>query len=55
MAICDRCDELIEGEAREIPVDSPSGAAPNIVIHPYPCHPTVPRQSAPVGRDPWLP
>ncbi|MEU6010952.1 hypothetical protein [Streptomyces sp. NPDC047453] len=48
--ICDRCGEPIKGEAEVIPAHAPSGAAPDIYLHPYPCHPTVPRQTAPADR-----
>lgn len=47
MVICDHCDKPINGTPVEIPVDSPSGAAPNVFLHPHGCRPAVPRQTAP--------
>lgn len=47
--ICDRCDKPIKGTPREIPAHAGSGAAPNIVLHPHPCYPSRPRQTAPAG------
>ncbi|NUS79136.1 MAG: hypothetical protein HOV70_23455 [Streptomyces sp.] len=50
MRICDACGELIEGGARKILVDMPSGAAPDLWVHPYPCKPSQPRQTYPARR-----
>lgn len=50
MRICDACGGLIEGGARKITVDAPSGAAPDLWVHPYPCKPSPPRQTYPSGR-----
>ncbi|MFJ3021501.1 hypothetical protein ACIPH4_11185 [Streptomyces tendae] len=47
MRICDACGELIEGGARKIAVHSPSGAAPDLWVHPYPCKPSPRRQTYP--------
>ncbi len=47
--ICDHCDQPIEGTPREIPVDSPTGAAPNVFLCPEPCRPAVPRQTTQVS------
>ena len=44
--ICDRCDRPIEGEPEEIPVHTPTGAAPNLTVHPGGCR-AAPRQSTP--------
>ncbi|MET8578940.1 hypothetical protein [Streptomyces sp. NPDC005012] len=48
--ICDRCCRPIRaGEGHErIPVDSASGAAPDLVRHERPCK-AAPRQTAPEG------
>jgi hypothetical protein len=47
MRICDACGGLIEGGARKITVDTPSGAAPDVYVHPFPCKPSPPRQTYP--------
>ena len=52
MTICARCDKTIEGKPVEIPIDSPTGAAPNIDVCPTPCRPTVPRQTVPLPDSP---
>lgn len=45
---CDRCHERIRpGEPYDtMAPDSASGAAPNVILHRWPCDP-VPRQTAP--------
>jgi hypothetical protein len=35
--LCDRCGKLIEGEPERIAPDSATGAAPDVVIHPWDC------------------
>ncbi|NEA46206.1 hypothetical protein [Streptomyces sp. SID10815] len=39
--ICDRCAEPIEGEPEVIPVDSASGAAPDVYLCPTLCRPST--------------
>ncbi|MGV9988602.1 hypothetical protein [Streptomyces olivaceus] len=51
MRICDRCGGLIEGGAQKWIVDTPSGAAPDLWVHPFPCEPHPPRQTYPDGDD----
>lgn len=48
--ICDRCDQPVEGEPEVIPVDSASGAVPDVYLCPVPCRPAMPRQTAPAGQ-----
>lgn len=50
MRTCDTCGLPIEGEPRKIVVDSPSGAAPDLYVHRYPCKAIPQRQTYPAGR-----
>lgn len=50
MRICDCCGGLIEGGAVKVAVHSPTGAAPDLWVHPDPCKPSPPRQTAPARR-----
>lgn len=45
--LCARCDKPIDGEAREVDVDTASGFAPTLHVHAELCHPDVPQQTAP--------
>jgi hypothetical protein len=51
MRICDTCGGLIEGGAQKITIDSPSGAAPDVYVHPYACKASPPRQTYPAATE----
>jgi hypothetical protein len=51
--ICARCDERIldDEKCEAVSVDGASGPGITIYRHAFYCRPTVPRQTAPLGRD----
>ncbi|MDH6699562.1 hypothetical protein AB0465_02960 [Streptomyces griseoviridis] len=48
--ICDRCSRPIApaDPVTTIPVDTPTGAVPDLVVHARPCRPDPERPTAPV-------
>ncbi|GAA4821266.1 hypothetical protein [Streptomyces ziwulingensis] len=54
MTTCDHCHQPIEGDVEEVPVDSPTGAAPNPKLHPSWC-PPAPHRSTPATPPHLLP
>ncbi|WP_210872823.1 hypothetical protein [Streptomyces tagetis] len=48
MTHCDTCGPPIQGKPHVIIIDSPSGATPNLTIHPEPCRTNPPRHTTPV-------